>query len=36
MERLRMYISAQNLITIKSSSFTGVDPEIRTMATPFL
>lgn len=27
MERLRMYISAQNLITIKSSSFTGVDPE---------
>lgn len=27
MERLRMYLSAQNLLTIKSSSFTGVDPE---------
>ncbi len=27
MERMRMYVSAQNLITIKSSSFTGVDPE---------
>lgn len=27
MQRLRMYISAQNLFTIKSSSFTGVDPE---------
>ena len=27
MERLRLYISAQNLLTIKSSSFTGVDPE---------
>lgn len=27
MQRLRMYVSAQNLFTIKSSSFTGVDPE---------
>ncbi len=27
MQRLRMYVSAQNLLTIKSGSFTGVDPE---------
>lgn len=27
MERLRMYVSAQNLFTIHSSNFTGVDPE---------
>jgi len=27
MERLRLYLSAQNLLTIKSDSFTGVDPE---------
>ena len=27
MERLRFYLSAQNLLTIKSGSFTGVDPE---------
>lgn len=27
MQRLRMYVSAQNLFTIKSSSFTGIDPE---------
>ena len=27
MQRLRAYLSAQNLLTIKSSSFTGVDPE---------
>ena len=27
MERMRLYISAQNLLTIKSSKFTGVDPE---------
>ena len=26
-ERLRMYISAQNLLTISSKNFTGVDPE---------
>ena len=25
--RLRMYVSAQNLLTIKSKNFTGVDPE---------
>jgi hypothetical protein len=27
MARLRAYVSAQNLLTIKSSKFTGVDPE---------
>ena len=27
MERLRLYLSAQNLLTIKSKNFTGVDPE---------
>lgn len=27
MQRLRMYISAQNLLTLKSGSFTGLDPE---------
>ena len=27
MERLRFYLSAQNLFTIKSKKFTGVDPE---------
>ena len=27
MQRLRMYVSAQNLFTIKSCNFTGVDPE---------
>lgn len=27
MERLRVYVSAQNLFTIKAKSFTGVDPE---------
>lgn len=27
MERLRFYLSAQNLFTIKSKDFTGVDPE---------
>lgn len=27
MERLRMYLNAQNLLTIKSGDFTGVDPE---------
>lgn len=27
MQRLRMYVSAQNLFTIHSSSFTGIDPE---------
>ena len=27
MQRMRFYISAQNLLTIHSKSFTGVDPE---------
>ena len=27
MDRLRLYISAQNLLTMKSSKFSGVDPE---------
>ena len=27
MSRLRLYVSAQNLLTIKSRNFTGVDPE---------
>lgn len=27
MQKLRMYVSAQNLLTIKSKNFTGVDPE---------
>lgn len=27
MQRLRLYVSAQNLFTIKSKNFTGVDPE---------
>jgi hypothetical protein len=27
MDRIRLYASAQNLITIKSSKFTGNDPE---------
>ena len=27
MDRLRFYVSAQNLLTIKSKEFTGVDPE---------
>ena len=27
MERFRVYLSAQNLLTIHSKSFTGVDPE---------
>ena len=27
MQKLRAYISAQNLLTIKSGDFTGVDPE---------
>ena len=27
MERMRIYLSAQNLLTIKSSNFTGNDPE---------
>jgi hypothetical protein len=27
LERLRLYVSAQNLLTIKSGKFTGADPE---------
>jgi hypothetical protein len=27
MERIRLYLSAQNLLTIKSSKFSGADPE---------
>lgn len=27
LQRLRFYVSAQNLLTVKSSNFTGVDPE---------
>lgn len=27
MQKVRLYVSAQNLLTIKSKSFTGVDPE---------
>ena len=34
MERLRMYISAQNLLTIKSKNFTGVDPENANFGYP--
>jgi len=34
MQRLRMYLSAQNLFTIKSSSFTGVDPENANFGYP--
>ena len=34
MERLRMYVSAQNLLTIKSKKFTGVDPENANFGYP--
>lgn len=34
MERLRLYVSAQNLLTIKSKSFTGVDPENANFGYP--
>ena len=34
MQRLRMYLSAQNLLTIKSSKFTGVDPENANFGYP--
>ncbi len=34
MERLRMYVSAQNLLTVKSKSFTGVDPENANFGYP--
>lgn len=34
MQNLRLYLSAQNLLTIKSSSFTGMDPENPTTGYP--
>ena len=34
MQRLRMYVSAQNLLTIKSKKFTGVDPENANFGYP--
>ena len=34
MQRLRLYLSAQNLFTIKSKSFTGVDPENANFGYP--
>lgn len=34
MSRLRMYVSAQNLLTIKSSKYTGTDPEVPTFGYP--
>jgi len=34
MQRLRLYVSAQNLLTIKSNKFTGVDPEVPTFGYP--
>lgn len=34
MERMRMYVSAQNLLTIKSKDFTGVDPENANFGYP--
>ena len=34
MERLRMYLSAQNLLTVKSKNFTGVDPENANFGYP--
>ena len=34
MQRLRVYLSAQNLLTIKSSKFTGVDPENANFGYP--
>ena len=34
MQRLRMYLSAQNLLTIKSRNFTGVDPENANFGYP--
>lgn len=34
MSNLRLYLSAQNLLTIKSSNFTGMDPENPTTGYP--
>lgn len=34
MQKLRVYVSAQNLLTIKSKNFTGVDPENANFGYP--
>lgn len=34
MQNLRVYLSAQNLLTIKSGKFTGMDPENPTTGYP--
>ena len=34
LSRLRLYLSAQNLLTIKSKKFTGVDPENANFGYP--
>ncbi len=34
MQKLRVYVSAQNLISIKSKGFTGVDPENANFGYP--
>lgn len=34
MQKLRLYVSAQNLLTIKSKNFTGVDPENANFGYP--
>ena len=34
MQRQRLYVSAQNLFTIKGKSFTGVDPENANFGYP--
>ena len=34
LSKLRMYLSAQNLLTIKSKNFTGVDPENANFGYP--
>ncbi|MCR5130767.1 MAG: TonB-dependent receptor [Prevotella sp.] len=34
MQRLRMYVSAQNLFSIKSNDYSGVDPEVPTFGYP--
>ena len=34
MSKLRLYLSAQNLLTIKSNKYTGTDPEVPTWGYP--
>jgi len=34
MQKVRAYLSAQNLLTIRSKSFTGVDPENANFGYP--